>query len=79
MRNHVFAAVAVMSAVACNQPAAPRGLSSADGLTLGLVATRTQPQRGYADSVSVTLTNTTADSVSLSVGGCPILFYVANT
>ena len=79
MSRYMFAAVVVLIVVACkHQPTTPRGPSSADGLTLSVAVARTQPQRGDLDTVIVTLTNTNPDTVSLTVGGCPFLFYVTD-
>ncbi len=79
MRPYTFVAVAVLGPVACShQPMAPRDPSSAEGLTLSLAVTHSQPQRGESDSITVTLTNTNPDTVSLIVGGCPLLFYVTD-
>ena len=76
MRRLLLAPLAIVAALACrNQPMAP---ASAAGLTLAVTLTGTALQRGESDTITVTLTNTSAHTVSLEVGGCPLLFFVTD-
>ena len=76
MDSRLFAALAVGALLACHrEPFAP---SAAEGLTLSLTLSGTQLQRGEPDTIAVTITNTNRYSVSLSAGGCPVVFYVTD-
>jgi hypothetical protein len=37
-----------------------------------------QVDRGQPDTIAVTIANNSAHAVSVSAGGCPILFYITN-
>jgi len=76
MNSRLFAALAVGGLLACHGE--PTGLSSRGGIRLSLALSAPQLQRGELDTIAVTITNTNRYSVSLSVGGCPLLFYVTD-
>jgi len=76
MNLRLFGAFAVGAVLACQGE--PLGPSSAGGLTLSLALSSLQLQRGEPDSIAVTLTNRDRNAVSLSAGGCPLLFYVTD-
>src|SRR2546425_8007721 len=72
MDSRLFAALAVGALLACHrEPFAP---SAAEGLTLSLTLSGTQLQPGEPDTIAVTITNTNRYAVSLSAGGCPVVF-----
>ena len=76
MNLRLFGAVAVGAVLACQgEPLAP---STSGGLTLSLALSSVQLQRGESDSIAVSLTNRNRNAVSLSAGGCPLLFYVTD-
>src|SRR6266566_2024386 len=76
MNPRLFAALAVGGLLACHSE--PTGPSSRGGLRLSLALSAPQLQRGELDTIAVTIKNTNRYSVSLSVGGCPLLFYVTD-
>jgi hypothetical protein len=76
MERRIFTVLAIVSALACHDH--PLAVSSAQGLTLTLALTRTSLQRGEPDTITVTLKNIGLETVSLDVGGCPLLFYVTD-
>ena len=77
MNPRSFALLAVGALVACHgEPVAP---SAGQGLTLALVLSATQLPQGAPDTVAVTITNTNNYAVTLSAGGCPLLFYVTDS
>jgi hypothetical protein len=77
MNPCLFALLAVGALVACHgEPVAP---STAQGLRLSLALSATQLPQGAPDSVAVTITNTNSYAVTLSAGGCPLLFYVTDS
>ncbi len=75
MHSQLFAVgIAMIALTGCSH--APLAPDAAQGLTLTLTLSSTQVQRGRPDTVAVTISNTNRYPVSLSAGGCPILFYV---
>ena len=76
MNPRLFVALALGGLLACHGE--PTGPSSARGLTLSLAVSAAQLQRGELDTIAVTITNTNRYAVSLSAGGCPLLFYVTD-
>jgi hypothetical protein len=70
-----FALLAVGVLFACHEPFAP---SSDRGLTLSLTVAPTELQRGEADTITMTLTNTNRHAVSLSGDACQPRGYVTD-
>lgn len=71
MKLRIAALLTGIGALGCH--GAPLG---PPGLTFTLAVARTALLPGQPDTISVTLTNTTSDPIALTVGGCPMLFYV---
>jgi hypothetical protein len=78
VKVRTLSTVAVLATLACHEPTAPRQPSSAGGLTLSLAIAHATLLRGALDTLTATLTNSNPFPVQLTVGGCPLLFYVAD-
>ena len=76
MRPLLIAPLVIVAALGCHDQ--PLGPSTARGLTLALELAKTSLPRGDLDTITVTLTNTNPDTVSLGAGGCPLLAYVTD-
>ena len=76
MNVRALSTVAVLGTLACHESTAPRQPSSSGGLTLSLAVAHATILRGELDTLTATLTNSSPFPVDLTVGGCPLLFYV---
>jgi hypothetical protein len=74
-RTFVWMTVGGLLALGCTDAVAP---SSDGGLTLSLAVSAAAVPRGTPDTLVLTLTNTSYRLVSLTAGGCPLLFYVTD-
>jgi hypothetical protein len=76
MTRSFLSFLAVVAALGCGT--APFAPASTEGLALAVTLSQPALRVGQSDTITVTLTNTNRHTVSLDVGGCPLLFYVKN-
>src|ERR1700747_3120606 len=80
LTRSILPVLSLIAALGCHKELlAPTGPASADGLSVALRVTYAALRVGQSDSITVTLTNTKPDTVSLQVGGCPLVFYVQDS